>query len=287
MTHSEQRSTPFREFLLASFGGALYGASHTLSGHPLDNLKTAMSLDPAYRNLSSLQSARLLYRTHGLHGFWRGVVPPLVGSSFYRSVMISTYEMSYTYFATNHKHDPDSVWMTTLADGWIPRPFVFASAVASALSRAAVEAPFEQAKVMRQTGSKWTFSADLYRGAAMQTARTTGLLVLIFGPLDVIRVKSDFMKGGIINQWLATTVVCTASYTLIWPLETLKNATQAAIPSANATLTERVEHLGGLRGLYRGALPGIVGGGMRNGIAMAAMANMQKFATALGLRDTA
>jgi len=46
-----------------------------------------------------------------------------------------------------------------------------------------------------------------------------------------------------------------------------------------------ITHLGGLKGLYKGALPGIVGGGVRNGMGMLAMANAQKLATWCSLRD--
>jgi len=39
MAHSEKRADPVREFQLAVVGGSIYGASHTLSGHSLDNIK--------------------------------------------------------------------------------------------------------------------------------------------------------------------------------------------------------------------------------------------------------
>ena len=69
------------------------------------------------------------------------------------------------------------------------------------------------------------------------------------------------------------------------PLETLKNMGQAAIPSAGASVGERVAHLGGFKGLYRGAAPGVVSGGFRNGMAMIAMSKWQQVATQMGLRN--
>lgn len=87
------------------------------------------------------------------------------------------------------------------------------------------------------------------------------------------------------NQWLVVTVVCGISYAAVWPLETMKNAVQAGAPRVGCSVGERVAFLGGVRGLYRGALPGILGGGMRNGVAMLAMANAQRAATWFGLRD--
>jgi len=94
---------------------------------------------------------------------------------------------------------------------------VWASATFCSLSRAVVEAPFEQAKVMRQTGQSWSM-AELYRGSGMQAARTTGLLLMIFGPIDIIRTKTSWMTS-IFNQWIITTGVCGAAYAIVWPLE--------------------------------------------------------------------
>jgi len=282
MAHNEKRATPEREFLIATFTGALYGASHTISGHPLDNLKTAMQLDNKYKGLNTRQAAASLWSELGVRGFTRGIIPPLVGSSLYRSIMISSYELSYTWFDQNVQND--SLWKREFFGGYFPRPCVWASATFCSLTRATVEAPFEQAKVMRQTGRSWSFT-ELYRGAGMQVARTTGLLLMIFGPYDVIRRKTNWMEDDITNQWLIVTVVCGAAYAIIWPLETLKNAVQAGTPRPGASLVECISYLGGIGGLYRGALPGICGGGIRNGVGMLAMANAQRAATWLGLRD--
>jgi len=282
MSHNEKRTTPQREFLIATFTGALYGAAHTISGHPLDNLKTTMQLDDKYKSLNTRRAAARLWSTHGAHGFIRGIFPPLMGSSLYRSIMISSYELSYTYF--DQAFPPDSFWKTQLLGGYFPRPCVWASATFCSLARAAVEAPFEQAKVMRQTGRAWSLR-NLYRGATFQVARTTGLLLCIFGPYDIVREKTTWMDESITNQWLVVTVVCGAAYALIWPLETLKNARQAGMPRPGASVGECVRYLGGVGGLYRGAMPGICGGGIRNGMGMLAMANAQRAATWLGLRD--
>ena len=137
---------------------------------------------------------------------------------------------------------------------------------------------------MRQTDAAWRLK-DIYRGLGMQTMRTTGMLMFIFGPYDVIRQKRPELMSNLFRQWATTTMICGASYLVVWPLETLKNLGQAALPRAGAGVAERVKHLGGFAGLYRGSGPGIIGGGFRNGMAMVAMANWQKLATQLGLRN--
>ena len=76
------------------------------------------------------------------------------------------------------------------------------------------------------------------------------------------------------------------AYAAAWPLETLKNLAQAGLPTPGATLADRLRYLGGPGGLYRGALPGVLGGGFRNGCAAVAMNGLANpLLTRLGLRD--
>ena len=65
MTHVEKRATPLREFQIAVVAGGFYGATHTVSGHPLDNVKARMQLDPSYRGLGPLAAMRALWRADG------------------------------------------------------------------------------------------------------------------------------------------------------------------------------------------------------------------------------
>lgn len=83
--------------------------------------------------------------------------------------MLSSYEASYTYFSAQ---DRDGFWHTQIADGWVPRPLVFASALCASLSRSVVESPFEYTKVMRQTDKPWRVN-ELYRGFGMQVSHTS------------------------------------------------------------------------------------------------------------------
>jgi solute carrier family 25 carnitine/acylcarnitine transporter 20/29 len=90
MAHTEPRSTPLREGSIAIVTGAIYGTVHTLSGHPLDNVKARLQLDTSYHSLSTASAVRRMYRTEGLQAFFRGCLPPLWGSAVYRSIMMSS-----------------------------------------------------------------------------------------------------------------------------------------------------------------------------------------------------
>ena len=64
-------------------------------------------------------------------------------------------------------------------------------------------------------------------------------------------------------------------------------AGSTGLPRPRASLAERVQYLGGPRGLYRGALPSILCGGLRNGCATVAMNGFANpLITRLGLRET-
>lgn len=280
--HSEARASPLREGLIGVVTGGIYGAAHTISGHPLDNLKARMQLDKAFHNMGALATARRLWVTEGVVAFTRGALHPLWGSAVYRSIMISTYELGYTYFESL---EPSSPWKVELLG--VVRPGVVVSAIGCSACRAVVEAPIEQAKVMQQTGRAIELDPrKLYRGFADQTSRTTVMLLCIFVPYDYVKRKTRlFTDYGLLGQWIVVTSVCAFGYTIGWPLETLKNLSQAGLPRPHATLSERLEYLGGPRHLWRGAAPGIVGGGFRNGMAMLAMNGIANpLATWMGAR---
>jgi hypothetical protein len=86
MTHNEKRGSVAREAMLALFTGSIYGATHTLTGHPLDTIKSKMQVQSGYTNGSAVSVAHRILQTEGVRGFFRGVIPPLYGSAVYRLV---------------------------------------------------------------------------------------------------------------------------------------------------------------------------------------------------------
>jgi hypothetical protein len=103
--------------------------------------------------------------------------------------------------------------------------------------------------------------------------------------LQVARRKSSLFNS-LAGQFFVVTGVCSFAYALAWPLETIKNCAQAGLPRPGAGLAERLVYLGGPLGLYRGAAPGILCGGLRNGCAMLAMNGLANpLITRIGLRD--
>lgn len=84
-----------REGLFGIAFGILYGATSPLVGHPIDTIKTKMQAQKQYQHGGMIHVARQVYRLEGIRGFYRGIIPPLIGSSIYRSVQFAAYGFAY------------------------------------------------------------------------------------------------------------------------------------------------------------------------------------------------
>lgn len=91
-----------------------------------------------------------------------------------------------------------------------------------------------------------------------------------------------------IGQFLASGSAAMIGFWLIWPLEVLKNITQAETKNVGNTNLERARYImktQGVKGFYRGIIPGSQSVFLRNGAAMIMMQYAQKKLTQLGFRD--
>ena len=86
----------------------------------------------------------------GVKGYFKGIIPPLWGSTVYRALMLSAYKFAFTYFSQNYE---ENHWINQDYMGGI-RPVVLASAFFASTVRSGVEQPVEYAKVMGQTNKK-------------------------------------------------------------------------------------------------------------------------------------
>lgn len=216
-----------------------------------------------------------MFRDHGIKEFFKGVIPPLIGSAIYRGAMLSGYEFTFTYITL---HTPDDHFLKKEYLGCL-RPMVPVSVVCASLARGVIEGaalprwpcicipslmlssseltgPFEYAKLMGQTDQKIQMRY-LFRGLHWQLARTTVLLLPIFSAFDVLRRKTTILST-LAGNFIVTFGVVGMSYACSWPLETLKNLAQAGKPFVGATVVDRISFMGGPLGLFRGMSPGQV-----------------------------
>ena len=100
MTHNEKRSTWQKEFLYTSITGFLFGGTNTIVGHPFDTVKTKMQAQTKHMTQQAryLPTIAKVFREEGPLGFYRGWIPPFIGSVLYRSIQFSVFEACYTKF---------------------------------------------------------------------------------------------------------------------------------------------------------------------------------------------
>ena len=58
-------------------------------GHPLDTIKTKMQGQVNYKAGSAWSTLSKVVRTEGVLALYRGLLPPLLGSSLFRSIQVS------------------------------------------------------------------------------------------------------------------------------------------------------------------------------------------------------
>jgi len=280
MTHSEKRTHWVKEGTYALITGTLYGATCIAVGHPFDTIKTKMQAQASYIEGGGLFKTLVkIVRKEGFVGLWRGWLPPLFGSSIYRSTQFAVYEALYTKW-----HSDEMRSIIPFSGGIEVR--VVAAGFSAATCRAIIESPIEYAKVKRQTGQTW-YLKNVYTGFKMQWVRTGGLMTIYFMMIDSIRRHTDLMHSKL-GQFFASGFSSVVGFWIVWPFETIKNQLQAETKNVGNTFRERVSYLTkthGAFGLFRGIVPGTASIFLRNGVAMIVMQWAQKQLTLLGLLD--
>lgn len=263
--------------------GVVYGTVSPLIGHPLDTIKTIMQASPERAKGGAITTAREIMRQGGLHALYRGLLPPLVGSSIFRSVQFSVYGAAY------------GGQRGTVGEAVIPgtgglQLRVLTAGVCASLVRSLLESPLEFIKVRQQTSQQVTAAGGLsaamahpltefrrlFTGFGAVFMRTWGLMGLFFcfvdhlerhhAPLLAQPGLGPFIKGG---------VCATAAWIIVWPFEVIKNQIQAGMAgvATDASFMTRVKWVianRGVVGLYRGIGPGVTRSMVANGSSMLA-----------------
>lgn len=264
--------------------GALFGLSSPLLGHPIDTIKTTMQTQPAYARGSAWRTLTAFVRAEGVLALYRGLLPPLLGSSVFRSVQFAVYGWAMA-------HTRDSAALTAVIPGSAGVQWrVLASGVVASTARALIETPLEFVKVRRQTGQRWlvapTAAAALrapltqlraaYTGFGVSWARTAGLMTAFFVQVDHLeRHHRELIEVPYLGPFLKGQCATTA-WVLIWPFEVLKNKIQAGGEGAGDGWLARargVVRARGAVGLYRGIGPGLLRSIVANGGSMVVYAS--------------
>lgn len=243
--------------------GSVSGLTAILIGHPLDTLKTRMQ---ASQSASLLGTLRSTVQTGGIRSLYRGMVPPLIGTSALRSVQFGVYASSMDMvrrLASVDAHSPVPLWTNALCGG------------IAGTCRSIIETPLELAKVRRQTGGTWAVRS-LYTGFTPNTLRAALLLGSFFTLVEASKpLRKDLPP--LVNGFVTGSVCATVAWWICFPLDVVKSQIQAetSTPSSSKgpSLYHRMQHiyrLHGIRGFFRGIVAGSVRSMVGNGFAMAA-----------------
>ena len=267
------------ETLYGSLSGMAFGLVSPLASQPFDTLKTKMQAESRFASQSMGNVARQVVRAEGIAGLFRGIVPIVASTGVQKSALFSANAGARRACETSG-----------IAALTAPIPFtslppsVIVGGVAAGTARTLVETPFELAKVRFQTGGGVRAAtgllslgqiAELYTGAGATWARGTAMLTTFFVLCDYSeRAAPQLMARPLLGGFLKGGVCATLAWAIAWPLEVAKNKVQGAegaLYKGRSTLAivRQVAATDGLRGLYRGILPGALRSFVANGAGMA------------------
>ena len=283
-----------KEALLGLLGGMAFGLVSPTVGHPFDTVKTKMQVEAAYKELGFLQSVKNIYKLEGISGFYRGFIPPLVGSVAYRGLLFSTYAGTYSvcsHYPLLHDEIPYTGGL---------RPSVIIAAISASVARASIESPLDFIKLRYQIGeqafsdgasgksssvmsiarsfaaSPVSFVGHLYHGFTPTLFRTFGLVGSFFIMVDYsVRYIPDVVNAPLIGPFFKGGVCATTAWVFAFPFETTKSVIQSDMTGkykqmrgATWKVMGQIFQERGIKGLYRGFGPGAGRSFVANGTSM-------------------
>jgi len=163
--------------------GVCAGVSQTLVGHPFDTLKTLIQNRQSWRDL-------------GIRGYYRGVIPPLIGSTLFTGILFPTYHVLDDILYQQH-------WLSGAITGFILTPTIFTLESLKILRQ--INEPLAKETFFRTHGLKTTFIKESFATSiyfsTYEICRDLGWSPLLAGsmsgfanctaiyPLDVIRTR--------------------------------------------------------------------------------------------------
>ena len=255
------KGSSIMESVYGSLSGLAFGLVSPLASQPFDTLKTKMQAEARYARQGMGAVATQVLRTDGAAGLYRGILPIVMSTGVQKSALFSAN--------AGARRACEESGVPALTGGLAP---VLVGGLAAGTARTVVETPFELAKVRYQTGGGVGQLSELYTGAGATWARGTLMLTSFFVMCDYSeRAAPELMSRPLLGGFLKGGVCATLAWAVAWPLEIAKNKKQGADGMRGSTLAivRQLAASDGLRGLYRGFLPGALRSFVANGAGMA------------------
>lgn len=242
--------------------GGFGGICAVLSGHPFDLVK--VRLQTGVYNTTS-ECIKQTLAKDGLRGFYRGVLPPLIGVTPMFAVSFWGYDVGKKLVGNYTGRNAETFTITDISTAG------FISAIPTTL----VAAPFERVKVMMQIqdGSKkssmGSVIAEMYKtggirsifkGSAATLARDGPGSALYFATYEYLKTKLSNP-----NQDLSLFAIMTAGgfagvsmWLGVFPIDTIKSTQQSS--NTNVSIfktTSNIYKKGGIKAFFPGVGPAL------------------------------
>lgn len=246
---------------IKSFGaGGFGGVCAVLTGHPFDLVKVRLQTG-VYKTTAECLKGTVA--KDGLFGFYRGVMPPLLGVTPMFAVSFWGYDLGKKLVGNIKQKKVEDFTIGEISSAG------FISAIPTTL----VAAPFERVKVMMQIqegkASMGSVIAEMYRtggirsifkGSAATLARDGPGSALYFATYEYL--KESLSTPGQDMSLLAVSVAGGFAGVAMWlgvfPVDTIKSTQQSSNVSISiATATKQIYAKGGIKGFFPGVGPAL------------------------------
>lgn len=264
-------SSSVRDNFKSLIAGGVGGVCAVLTGHPFDlvkvrcqNNQAKSTMDAVSKILAearSLKSGSML--TNSVKGFYKGVIPPLLGVTPIFAVSFWGYDVGKKLVSYRNTAD-QALSMNQLAlAGFI-----------SAIPTTVVTAPTERVKVVLQTSKDATFISaakqivktggvtSLFKGSLATLARDGPGSALYFASYEIskkILNKQNPVEGdqvSITNVCLSGGIAGMSMWLVVFPIDTIKTKLQAT-SGGNHSMVSITKEIYKTRGGIKGFFPGL------------------------------
>ncbi|CAH2350648.1 mitochondrial carnitine carrier [[Candida] railenensis] len=242
--------------------GGFGGICAVLTGHPFDLVKVRLQTG-IYQ--SSAECIKQTLAKDGPKGFYRGVLPPLIGVTPMFAVSFWGYDMGKKLVSQYTGHEAKDFTIGEISTAG------FFSAIPTTL----VAAPFERVKVMMQVADG---SKKATMGSVIKEMYKTGGIRSIFkgsvatlardGPGSALYFATyEFLKAKLSTpgEQMSILAICTAGgfagvsmWLGVFPIDTIKSKQQSSNTSVSiAQTTKSIYRSGGIKAFFPGVGPAL------------------------------
>lgn len=246
-----------KSFAAGGFGGICA----VLTGHPFDLVKVRLQTG-LYK--SSAECIRLTLVKDGPLGFYRGVMPPLVGVTPMFAVSFWGYDVGKRLVGN---YTGKQALDFTIAD-------ISTAGFISAIPTTLVAAPFERVKVMMQveSGKKLSMLStikNIYKEGGLRSVFKGSVATLARdGPGSAIYFATyEYVKAALLapGEDLSLVAISTAGglagvsmWLAVFPIDTIKSTQQSSnVPISISQVTKKIYSQGGIKGFFPGVGPAL------------------------------